>query len=152
MHTIAAAGTGFLLAVLWFDLMFDVQVRGHAGAVLPDKVLVSISGYYRRVTTEAFPMNRLVAFAMLVVIGAIVAEIVQTQLPWWITWGSLVLTLPGTVYTLSRTVPNAVRLGRAVDDAERQSVLARAIFGDHVFAFVRMTIVLGLQIAAQWVS
>jgi hypothetical protein len=23
MHTFAAAGAGFLLAVLWFDLMFD---------------------------------------------------------------------------------------------------------------------------------
>jgi hypothetical protein len=151
MHTIAAAGTGFLLAVLWFDLMFDMQTRGHAG-VLPESVLKSISGYYRRVTTEAFPMNRLVAVAMLVVIGAIIGEIVQGRLPWWISWGSLILTAPGTVYTLSRTVPNAVRLGSAVDDAAGQSALARAIYGDHVFAFARMTIVLGLQIAAQWVG
>ena len=27
MHTCAAAGAAFLLAVLWFDLMFDVQTR-----------------------------------------------------------------------------------------------------------------------------
>src|SRR6267378_4476866 len=27
MHSFAAAGAGFLLAVLWFDLMFDVQTR-----------------------------------------------------------------------------------------------------------------------------
>ena len=148
MQTIAAAGTGFLLAVLWFDLMFDVQTRGHAGAVLPENVLKSISGYYRRVTTEASPMNRLVALAMLATIGAIVGEIVQGTLPWWISWGSLILTAPGTVYTLSRTVPNAVRLGSAVDTAEQQSVLARAIYRDHMFAFVRMTLVLGLQIAA----
>lgn len=33
MHSFAAAG--FLLAVLWFDLMFDVQTRKHAGGVLP---------------------------------------------------------------------------------------------------------------------
>ena len=151
MHTIAAAGTGFLLAGLWFDLMFDVQTRGHAG-VLPEHVRRSISGYYRRVTTDASPMNRLVAFAMLVTIGAIVGEILQARYPWWLSWGSLVLTAPGTVYTLWRTVPNAVRLGSAVDSAERQSVLARKIFRDHVFAFVRMTIVLGLQIAAQWIG
>jgi hypothetical protein len=35
MHTYAATGAGFLLAVLWFDLMFDVQTRKHAGNVLP---------------------------------------------------------------------------------------------------------------------
>src|ERR1700682_4990798 len=31
MHTIAATGAGFLLAVLWFDLMFDVQTHKHPG-------------------------------------------------------------------------------------------------------------------------
>ena len=49
MHTIAAAGAGFLLAVLWFDLMFDVQTRKHTGDLLPPEVLASISAYYRRV-------------------------------------------------------------------------------------------------------
>ena len=39
MTAVAAAGAGFLLAVLWFDLMFDVQVRGHDGAELPEDVL-----------------------------------------------------------------------------------------------------------------
>ena len=36
MDSVVAAGAGFLLAVLWFDLMFDVQVlrRGAGGAVL----------------------------------------------------------------------------------------------------------------------
>ena len=150
MHTIAAAGTGFLLAVLWFDLMFDVQTRRQSDATLPESVLKSISGYYRRVTTEASPMNRLVAFAMLVTIAAIVAELFDQRYPWWLSWGSLLLTAPGTVYTLSRTVPNAVRLGGATDDAAQQSVLARAIYRDHVFAFTRMTIVLALQLSAEW--
>ena len=30
MYIFTAAGRGFLLAVLWFDLMFDVQTRQHA--------------------------------------------------------------------------------------------------------------------------
>jgi len=54
-------GAGFLLAVLWFDLMFDVQVAGHDGEELPEPVLASIAGYYARVTTAARPMNRLIA-------------------------------------------------------------------------------------------
>ena len=39
MHAFAAAGAAFLLAVLWFDLMFDVQVRKHVGSTLPPEVL-----------------------------------------------------------------------------------------------------------------
>ena len=62
-----ALGIGFLLAVLWFDLMFDVQVLGHHDTELPTDVRDSIAAYYRRVTTTAArPMNRLVAAAMLV--------------------------------------------------------------------------------------
>jgi hypothetical protein len=65
-----SAGAGFLLAVLWFDLMFDVQVLRHPAGDLPETVLASIAGYYRRVTTDATPMNRLVAVAMVATIAA----------------------------------------------------------------------------------
>ena len=46
MRIAAAAGSGFLLAVLWFDLMFDVQVRGHRGGTVPGPVRESIAAYY----------------------------------------------------------------------------------------------------------
>ncbi len=149
MHTFAAAGAGFLLAVLWFDLMFDVQTRGHAGDVLPREVLASISAYYRRVTTEAYPMNRLVVLVMLLTIGAIVAAIVQGENPWWIGWGSLLLAGSGFVPTMRRTVPNARRLGTGKDLAEEQSRLARAVCRDHLFSFARMAGVLCLQLIAR---
>src|SRR5450631_3324792 len=148
MHTFAAAGAGFLLAVLWFDLMFDVQTRRHAGDPLPAEVLASISAYYRRVTTEAYPMNRLVALVMVLTLAAICAEIVQGDNPWWIGWGSIALAGIGFVLTILRTVPNAVRLGRAKDTAEQQSTLARAILRDHLSSFARMLAVLGLQLMA----
>jgi len=104
MHAFAAAGIGFLLAVLWFDLMFDVQTRKHAGDLLPGEVLASISAYYRRVTTEAYPMNRLVALVMLLTLAAICAEIVQGENPGWIGWVSLALAGSGFVLTITRTV------------------------------------------------
>ena len=64
--TITAAA-GFLLAVLWFDLMFDTQMLAYRdAAVARDSVLASIAAYYRRVTTDASPMGRLVSAAMLV--------------------------------------------------------------------------------------
>ena len=149
IHTFAAAGAGFLLAVLWFDLMFDVQSRKHASDPLPTEVLASISAYYRRVTTEAYPMNRLVALVMLLTLVAIVAELVEGVHPWWIGWVSLALAGSGVVPTLTRTVPNARRLGRAQDTPEIQSTLARAICRDHLFSFARTFLLLGLQLIAR---
>jgi uncharacterized membrane protein len=148
MHTFAAAGAGFLLAVLWFDLMFDVQTRKREG-VLPPQVLASISAYYRRVTTEAYPMNRLVALVMLLTLAAIGVEIWQGENAWWIGWGSLLLAGSGFVPTMMRTVPNARRLGSAQDPAEEQSRLARAVCRDHMLSFVRMSLVLILQLMAK---
>jgi len=148
VHVFAASGAAFLLAVLWFDLMFDVQVRKHAGDPLPPDVLASISAYYRRVTTEAYPMNRLVAAVMVFTLAAIVAEIVEGENPWWIDWGSLAIAGSGFVPTLTRTVPNARRLGRATDTPEVQSSLARAIWRAHRLSFARMFVVLCLQLAA----
>src|SRR3982074_1599261 len=115
MHTFAATGAGFLFAGLWFDLMFDVQTLKASGAALPPEVLTSISNYYRRVTTEAYPMNRLVAVVMVLTLAAICAGIVQGENPWWIGWGSPALAGGGFVPTMIRTVPNARRLGMAAD-------------------------------------
>ena len=36
MTPFVTAGAGFLLAVLWFDLMFDVQALPHRGRELPE--------------------------------------------------------------------------------------------------------------------
>ena len=151
MHAYVAAGAGFLLAVLWFDLMFDVQTRKHVGNPLPAEVLASISAYYRRVTTEAYPMNRLVVLVMLLTLAAIVVEIVVAAPwtgPWYVACGSLLLAGSGFVPTLRRTVPNARRLGRGTDPPDVQSTLARAIYRDHLFSFTRMSAVLVLQLFA----
>lgn len=62
---IAAACAGFLIAVLWMDLIFDSQVLRHRGAdVLPEPVLASICSYYRRATTTSRPMSYLIALVM----------------------------------------------------------------------------------------
>src|SRR4051794_40617500 len=90
---LAAAGAGFLLAVLWFDLMFDVQVRGHREPELPEPVLASIAGYYGRVTTGARPMNRLVATAMLATLAAVVVQIAKGDDPAWGGGASLALVV-----------------------------------------------------------
>ena len=144
MRALASAGAGFLLAVLWFDLMFDVQARGHS--VLPADVLASISRYYARVTTAARPMNRLVPVAMLVTIGALVAEIARCDLARWRAIASLVLAVVAIGLALGRTVRNAIRLGRGSDDDASASRVARSVLRDHVVCFGAIFAVLLLQL------
>lgn len=148
MEAIAASGAGFLLAVLWFDLMFDVQARGHGHGGLPEPVLVSISGYYRRVTTDARPMNRLVGTAMAVTLATVAVEIVTGDVARWAAWPSLALVAAAIGVATTRTVPSAVRLGSRRDPADVQAALARSILRQHVAIFAVMLGTASLQIAA----
>ena len=153
MHTrrvtaFVCAGGGFLLAVLWFDLMFDVQVLRQRDRVLPEPVLASIAGYYRRVTTDARPMNRLVAATMLATVGCVITEVARGDRPRWATWLSLALVGAAVTLAASRTVKNAVRLGQRRDPFEEQSALARSILRDHLLCAGWISALLVIQLAA----
>ena len=150
MPAFAATGAGFLMAVLWFDLMFDVQTRKHSGDTLPSDVLASIASYYRRVTTDATPMNRLISVVMLVTLLAIVVEIAYGTAPQWLGWSSLVAAASAIGLAAVRTVRNAVRLGSASDSVDVQAQLARTIYGDHLYCFAAMTLVVVLQLTASY--
>src|SRR5260370_37243810 len=146
MHACVASGAAFLICVLWFDLMFDVQTRKHGGAELPPEVLESISAYYRRVTIEAYPMNCLIAVVMILTVLAIITEIIRNADHWWIGWISLAAAVTAIGLARIRTIPNAARLGRAKGSVEAQTVLARAIYRDHIYCLAAMTLVLALQL------
>jgi hypothetical protein len=148
VNSLVAAGAGFLLAVLWFDLMFDVQaLRGHEGP-LPEAVLSSIAGYYRRVTTTARPMDRLIALVMLVTLAAIIVEIVRGDVSAWVGWTSLVLAAAPIALVATRTLPRAVRLGAREETVDRQSALARSVGRDHLLCLASIAALLVLQVAA----
>jgi hypothetical protein len=147
MHAAATAGLGFLLAVLWFDLMFDVQAARSKSRDLSRDVIVSISGYYRRVTTTAHPMNRLVAVVMLVTLAVQIAEIWTGSGPAWAPWMSLFLTAVGVGLAAVRTVRNAVRLGAGGDEIQTQSELARSILHDHITCTLAIVAALFVQLA-----
>jgi hypothetical protein len=147
-NSVLAACGGFLLAVLWMDLMFDVQVlrQGEPGSELPEEVLASIAAYYRRVTTTAWPMGHLVGTVM----GVLVATLL-VQLAWGPRWLALVSLAPAGIPIAlagARVVPNAMRLGARVDTIERQSELARSIFRDHVLCFAGISAFVVLQLVA----
>jgi hypothetical protein len=140
------AGAGFLLAVLWFDLMFDVQTIAQREPELPEAALASIAGYYSRVTTAARPMNRLIALVMLATLAAIVVELASGQQPDWVPWASLALAVPPIALAGAHTVPSAVRLGTRRDPVARQSELAHSICREHMFCVLCIAALLVVQL------
>ena len=132
--SILTACSGFLLAILWMDFIFDAQVFGHrdADAELPEPVLASIAGYYHRATTTSRPLSRLIALVMLILLSALGFEAFRGHDPGWLLVTSGLLTSVPVVLALAYTVPNAVRLGRRTDSPARQSRLARSICRDHL--------------------
>jgi len=141
---ILAACAGFLVAVLWMDLMFDVQVLRHrAGAELPEPVLTSIADYYRRVTTDAWPMSYLIAAVMLLGIVALLAQLTAMSL--WVAAASAILLGGPILLAALRIVPNAVRLGSRVDPISVQSALARSICREHLLCLAAVAAFLALE-------
>jgi hypothetical protein len=144
------ACSGFLLAVLWMDLIFDTQVRGARNAQLSDPVLASISAYYRRATTTSRPMSRLIAAVMVVLLAALAFRAVRGHDPTWLAAASAVLAAAPILLAGIRTVPNAVRLGGRGDGAAEQSRLARSLYRDHLVCFACMVAFLVLRLVAVW--
>jgi hypothetical protein len=142
------AGAAFLLAVIWFDLMFDVQVLRAREIELPEEVLASISAYYHRVTTAARPMNWLVGAVMAATLVAIIAQLVRDEDPSWAAWASLELAGFAIGLAALRTFPRAVRLGERTDTIEVQSRLARSICRDHLLCMAAIGALIAIQLAA----
>ncbi len=143
---ILTACAGFLLAVLWMDLMFDSQIRGHRGDELDGQTLASVSAYYRRATTTSQPMGALIAAVMLTALAVLGLEAVRGHTPGWILVLSAILAGGPILLALGRTVPNAVRLGDRAGTAAEQTRLARAVFLDHVICLIGMLAFLALWI------
>ena len=146
--SVITAATGFLIAVLWFDLMFDVQVWRHRRSPeVPEATLQSISAYYRRVTTTASPMGRLVGLVMFVLLAALVAQAISGDEPGWASVASMAAALLGIGLAVARIFGRARRLGARTDPPELQGQLARGIFRAHVVCLAAMVTVLAVQLA-----
>ena len=143
MTAFVTAGAGFLAAVLWFDLMFDVQVSKRDAE---HRGLKSISDYYGRVTTGARPMNLLVGAVMAATLVAIALQIADGADPAWVGWASLVLVGSAIALAAVHTYPAAVRLGAGTDPLDAQLRIARSICRDHVFCLAAIAAVLAIQL------
>ena len=148
MRLIPAACAGFLIAVLWMDLIFDTQVLRHRRVdPLPESVLESISGYYHRATTTSRPMGHVIAVVMMILLAALGFRAVRGADPVWLSAVSAVLAGLPILLAFFRTVPNAVALGKRDGTPAEQTRLARAILSDHLLCLAGMSAFLALWIA-----
>lgn len=139
---LAACG-GFLLAVLWMDLLFDVQVLG--GAPSP-AALESIRAYYWRATIDAGAMPHLIAIVMLAAtLGAIVQARRGTG-PRMRRGLRAALIIAPIALAIGMIFPDARELAQT-QDAGRQVQLATRICYAHLAAFGAVATFVALQIA-----
>jgi hypothetical protein len=147
VRLIPAACAGFLLAVLWMDLIFDSQVLPHRGTdVLPESVLDSISRYYHRATTTSRPMSYLIALVMAILLGSLGFRAFSAPYPGWLPAVEALLAGVPIVLAMVHTVPNAVALGNRVGTPAEHSRLARSICRDHIACLVLMSAFLALWV------
>jgi hypothetical protein len=149
MAPLLTACSGFLFAILWMDLIFDVQVLRHRTAAtdLPEDVLASIAAYYHRATTTSQPMGRLIALVMVTLLGALVFEAAHSHDPGWLLVTSAALAGIPVMLALTHTVPDAARLGHRADSASEQTRLARSVCRDHLVCAACMLAFLVLWVA-----
>jgi hypothetical protein len=149
MASMLTACSGFLFAVLWMDLIFDVQVLRHRKATteLPEAVLACIAAYYHRATTTSRPMGRLIVLVMLTFLGTLVLQAARGHDPGWLLVTSAPLAGIPVMLALTHTVPDAVQLGRRTDSPTEQTRLARSICRDHLLSAACMLTFLILWVA-----
>lgn len=148
MDTFLACGGGFLVAVLWMDLMFDVLALSSRAEELPEESLSQIVTYYRRVTTTASPMNLLISAVMAGMVGILAKQLVYDEEGRAVAAGSLALCGVPISLALWRVFPNAIRLGRRIDSIAAQSGLARSIAVDHLLCLAAMLGFIALRFVA----
>ena len=128
--------------------MFDVQVWRHRRSPeVPETVLDSIAAYYRRVTTTASPMARLVGLVMVALLVALVVQAIWGDESLWVSLVSIPAALLGIGLAAARIFGQARRLGSRRDPLVVQSELARGIFRAHIVCLAAMITVLAVQLA-----
>lgn len=140
------ACVGFLLGILWLDLIFDVQTArsGRLGGRAREDALAVVSTYYRHATGGLPAMSHVIAALMLATLASIVVQLVGDTTPDWVAWLSLVATGIPIARAGTNTVPCAMKLGAAA--TEERALLARRVLWDHVIAIIGLTLALLVQL------
>jgi hypothetical protein len=137
---------GFMLAILYIDLMFDVLSVPYrrSGAMLPKEVLDPVTHYYGRVTQNPYVLM----FVMLTTTICVVLQIVYGLAPRWAAYSSLVAIALAMAAGAGKVIPSARRLASGEVPPEEQTRLVHGVFTAHVLLFVCILVLGVLQLLA----
>ncbi len=125
---------GFMIAILYIDLMFDVSAVPYrrTNAPLPGHVMDMVASYYRNITRNPY----LLMFVMLTATLCIVAEIVYNLVPRWVGYSSLGFMGIGMVGGVVKVIPTAQRLAAGKDPEDTRTRLVHSMFPSHVVLLI----------------
>lgn len=137
---------GFMLAVLYIDLVFDLSALPHrkSGKPLPADVLSPIETYYLYVTRNPY----LLGFVMLTALACLVAQLVYGLVPRGTAWASLALMALAMSAATLKVIPTAQRLAAGKDDLDRRTRMVHSILPYHLLLLACIVTLAGLQFFA----
>jgi hypothetical protein len=141
---------GFLFAVLYIDLTFDVSAVAYrrSKTALPNEVLDPITHYYGRITRNPYVL----VVVMLTTIICIGAEIVYGLAPQWVGYSSLLLMGVSILASTLKVIPTAQRIGSGKDLAELRTPLIHSMMPFHVLLLIDIFLLAAVQVFGAVVS
>jgi len=143
LHAPVFVCIGFMIAILYIDLQFDMLSLPHrrAGGPMPAGVLRQIATYYGVITKNPY----LLMFVMVTTLTCIVVEILYDLVPRWVGYSSLILIGLAMGVGIIRVIPMAQRLATDKDAADERTRMAHGMFPSHIFLLIVILLLALLQ-------
>ena len=134
---------GFMLAVLYIDLMFDVSALPyrHTKAALPKEVLDPIIHYYGRIVQNPYVLM----FVMLTATACIISEIVYALVPRSVGYASLFLMGLSMVTGTLKVIPMAQRLASDKESEDKRTSLVHSMLPFHLVLLISILLLATIQ-------
>jgi hypothetical protein len=144
---IATLGGGFLLAILWMDLKFDLMAWTllREGTPLTPEALATIVSYYAQATLSEQGSFPLISVVMVATLIAVLMQLRSSD-PLWQRVLGLLLVFPPVILAAVKIVPEATSLGLDPHTAAEQSALSLSILKAHLYCLASVIAFLALQI------
>lgn len=150
-RAMALMGGGFLLAVLWFDLKFDILALEamRSGGAVSEEALAVIRTYYKQATTSEMTGFPLIISMMVIAIAGAALQLRDQGLALWLRILGVALVLPPVALAGIRVVPNARKLAEGGLSLAEQSDLSILILQDHLYC---ITSIFGFLLLQLWAT
>ena len=134
---------GFMMAVLYIDLMFDVSAAPYrrTKAALPQEILDPITHYYGRITQNPYVLM----FVMLTTVLCIGSEILYNSAPRWASYSSLFLMGLSMMTGTLKVIPTAQRLGAGTDTEDVRTRMVHSMLPFHLILMVNIILLTAIQ-------